>query len=68
MCRIARLFLLQRLKGRMWGDASGFNNVEMLAVINFFPAKQGSEGNSHYSDRIIREKCICHCQELGDPI
>ena len=68
MCRIARLFLLQRLKGRMWGDARGFNNVEMRAVINFFPAKEGSEGNSRYSDRNIRGKCIRHCQEIGDPI
>ena len=35
MCRIASLFLLQRLKGRMSGDARDFNNMEMRAVIKF---------------------------------
>jgi len=36
MCRIARLFLLQRLKGSMSGDARDFNNIETRAVIKFF--------------------------------
>ena len=36
MCRIAGLFLLQRLKGNMSGDARDFNNIETLAVIEFF--------------------------------
>jgi len=36
MCRIASLFLLQRLKGSMSGDARDFNNIETRAVINFF--------------------------------
>ena len=36
MCRIARLFLLQRLKGSMSGDARDFNNMETRAVIKFF--------------------------------
>ena len=36
MCRIASLFLLQRLKGSMSGDAHDFNNIETRAVINFF--------------------------------
>ena len=36
MCRIASLFLLQRLKGSMSGDASDFNNIETAAVIKFF--------------------------------
>jgi hypothetical protein len=35
MCRIASLFLLQRLKGSISGDARDFNNIEPLAVINF---------------------------------
>jgi len=35
MCRIASLFLLQRLKGSMSDDARDFN-IEMRAVINFF--------------------------------
>ena len=36
MCRIASLFLLQRLKGSMSGDAPIFNNIETRAVIEFF--------------------------------
>ena len=36
MCQIASLFLLQRLKGSMLGDARDFNNIEMRAVINCF--------------------------------
>ena len=36
MCRIARLFLLQRLKRSISGDACDFNNIETRAVINFF--------------------------------
>ena len=36
MCRIASLFLLQRLKGSMSGDARDFNNIETCAVIKFF--------------------------------
>ena len=35
MCRIASLFLLQRLKGSMSGDARDFNNIETQAVIKF---------------------------------
>ena len=36
MCRIASLFLLQKLKGSMSGDACDFNNMETRTVINFF--------------------------------
>jgi hypothetical protein len=36
MCRIASLFLLQRLKGSMSGEARAFNNIETRAVIKFF--------------------------------
>ena len=37
MCRIASLFLLQRLKGSVSGYARDFNNMEARAVIkNFF--------------------------------
>ena len=35
MCRIASLFLLQRLKGSMSGDARDFNNMETRDVIKF---------------------------------
>ena len=41
MCRIASLFLLQRLKGSMSGDARDFNNIETRAVIKFFFFLQG---------------------------
>jgi len=36
MCRIESLFLLQRLKGSMSGDARDFNTMETGAVIKFF--------------------------------
>jgi len=36
MCRIASLFLLQRLKGSMSGDARDLNNIDIRAVIKFF--------------------------------
>jgi len=41
MCRIASIFLLQRLKGSVSGDARDFNNVETRAVIKFFFLLQG---------------------------
>ena len=41
MCRIANLFLLQRLKGSMSDDARDFNNIETRAVIKFFFFLQG---------------------------
>ena len=41
MCRIASLFLLQRLKGSMSGDARHFNIIETRAVIKFFFFHQG---------------------------
>ena len=71
MCRIASLFLLQRLKGSMSGDARDFNNIDMQAVIKcFFPARQGAEGNSRHSDRNIRGTCtiVFHRQKLGGPV
>jgi len=39
MCRIASLFLLQRLKGSISGDAHDFNNKETRAVIKSPPRK-----------------------------
>jgi len=41
MCRSARLFLLQRLKGSMSGDARDFNNIETRTVIKSFFFLQG---------------------------
>ena len=70
MCRIASLLLLQGVKGSMSGDTRDFNNVETRAVINFFFARQGAEGNSRHSDRNIRGTCtiVWHRQKLGGPI
>ena len=69
MCRIASLFLLQRLTGSKSGDARDFNNMETRAVIIPPPAMQGAEGNSRHSDRNIRGTCtiVCHRLKLGDP-
>ena len=41
MCRIASLFLLQRLKGSTSGDARDFENMETQAVIKLFFFLQG---------------------------
>ena len=72
MCRIASLFLLQRLKGSMSGKARDFSNMEMQAALSlslFFFGK-APEGNSHHSDRNIRGTCtiLCHRQKLGGPV
>jgi hypothetical protein len=51
MCRIASLFMLQKVKGIMSDEERDFNNIESRAEINFlFPARQGAQGNSHRSD------------------
>jgi hypothetical protein len=39
MCSIASLFLLQRLKESMSGEARDFNNIETRAFIRFGHAK-----------------------------
>ena len=71
MCRIASLFLLQRLKGSMSGDARDFN-IETRAVIKSSPppVRQGTEGNSRRSDRNMRgtSAIVCHRQKLGYPV
>jgi len=41
MCRIASLFLLQRMKGSMSGDARDFYNIQTRAVVKFFFPLQG---------------------------
>ena len=67
MCRIASLFLLQRLKGSMSGDARDFNNMETQAVISFFSCKAwGGEGNSRHSDRNVTGTgtIVCHRQKV----
>ena len=47
MCRIASLFLLQRLKGSISGDARDFNNIETRAVIKFFFLQDKSPKEIH---------------------
>jgi len=70
MCRIASLFLLQRLKGSTSGDSCNFNNIETLTVIKFFSHKASAEGNSCHSDSNIRGTCtiVCQSQKLGGPV
>jgi len=52
MCRIASIFLLQKLKGSMPGDARDFNYIETRFVIKIiFSARQGAEGNSRRSEK-----------------
>jgi len=53
MCRIESLFLLQRLKGSMSGDARDFNNIETRAVIKFFFSLQGKAPKEIHA--ILRE-------------
>jgi hypothetical protein len=45
MCRIASLFLLQKLKVRMSVDKHDFNNIGARAVKFFFLARKEVEGN-----------------------
>ena len=47
MCRIASLFLLQRLKGSMSGDAQDFNNMETRDVIKFFLLQEEAPKEIH---------------------
>jgi len=53
MWGIASLFLLQRLKGSMSGDAPDFNNIETRAIIKFFSPLQGKALKKIYA--ILRE-------------
>jgi len=70
MCRIASLFLLQRLKGSMSGEARFQQHRDASAHKVYFPVRQGAEENSRHSDRNIRGTCtiVCHRQRLGGPV
>ena len=62
MCRIASLYLLQRLKGSMSGEARDFKNIETRVVIKFFfPARQSAEGNH----AILKETLGEHAQSYA---
>jgi len=55
----------------MSGNARDFNNMEKQAVMKvFFPARQGTEGNSQHSERNIMGTCtiVCNHQKLGGPV
>ena len=52
MCRIASLFLLQRLKGSMSGDVRDFNNFKARAVIKLPPPPQGKAPKEIHAIRI----------------
>jgi len=83
MSRIASLFLLQRLKGSMSGDASDFNNTETPDVIKvFFPCKEihailtktlGEHAQSYVTVKncVVRFKCgdfsTCDAPRHGRP-
>jgi hypothetical protein len=54
MWRIASIFLLQRLKGNMSGDARNFIDSEMRALKFFFLAGQGAKENSRHPEGNIR--------------
>ena len=69
MCRIASLFLLQRLKGSMSGDARVFKSFKTQAVIKcFFKARHRRKFTPFY--RNIKGLCtiVCHRQKLGGPV
>jgi len=72
MCRIASLFLLQRLKGTMLGEARVFNNMETRALlkVTFFLARVDVEEISRHSDRNISATCttVCQSEKLGGPV
>ena len=68
MCRIAGLFLLQRLKRKVRQHAR-FQQHRDASCRQFPPpckARQGNEGNSRHSERNIRGTCtiVCHRQKL----
>ena len=62
MCRIASLFLLQRLKGSMSGDARDFNNIETRPLIKSPPTRLSSKGSTinaeYYSSLLVQLKNI----------
>jgi len=51
MCRIASLFLLQKLKGSMSGDARDFKNMETRALLKFFSTRHGAEEILRHSEK-----------------
>jgi hypothetical protein len=67
MCRIASLFLLQKLKGSTSGDMRDFENIVTRAV-KFFFFLHGKASKDTYA--YLTETCTiaCHRQKLGGPV
>ena len=74
MCQISSLFLLQRLKGSMLGDACDFNNMETRAVTKFLFLQGKVPKEIHAILKRKKEKyrrtytIVCHRQKLGGPV
>ena len=71
MCRISSLFLLQRLKGSMSGDARDFSNIETRVVIKFFFPQVKAPKEIHVIlKETLKGTCtiVCHRQKLGGPV
>ena len=71
MCQIASLFLLQRMKGSMSGDARDFNNIERRAVIKFFFLQGKAPKEIHaILTETLGEHALSHAtiQKLGGPV
>jgi len=65
MCRIASLFLLQRLKEACQATCAISTTSRRELSSSFFFARQGAKGNSRHSERNIRGTCtiVCHLQK-----
>ena len=70
MRRIANLFLLQRLKGSMSGDAHNFNNIETRAVIKFFFLQDQALKEIHavLTETLGEDAPLYASQKLGGPV
>jgi len=73
MCRIVSLFLLQRLKGSISGNARDFNNIKTRALIKFFFFLQGKAPKEIHAilTETLREhapswvSCVHHSWRFG---
>jgi len=70
MCRIASLFLSQRLKGIMSGDARDISDIEKRDALKFFFLQSKISKEIRNFDRNIRITCtiICERQKVGGPV
>ena len=72
MCRIASLFLLQRLKGSKSGDARDFNNIKTRAVKSVFFFLQGKASKEIHAILIetVEEHAPSYStvKKLGGPV